>query len=141
MTTQDSLFDLLSDAPPTGPVRVQVVKRDGGILIPRGAVYVGRWMPGFPKRTDMVGAYTNSVMTEFGNPHVLGRRCPVPSCAGAKHTLAEAIEGYRAHLRARPDLVTAARGLLAGRDLACWCEPGLDCHADVLLAVARGEQP
>ncbi|WP_425577112.1 DUF4326 domain-containing protein [Nesterenkonia rhizosphaerae] len=29
-------------------------------------------------------------------------------------------------------------GPLRGRDLACWCGPGLPCHADVLLEVANG---
>lgn len=27
---------------------------------------------------------------------------------------------------------------LRGRDLACWCPPGLPCHADVLLEIANG---
>lgn len=30
---------------------------------------------------------------------------------------------------------------LRGRDLACWCGPGEDCHADVLLALANGVPP
>lgn len=28
--------------------------------------------------------------------------------------------------------------LLRGHDLACWCEPGEPCHADVLLRLANG---
>ena len=28
--------------------------------------------------------------------------------------------------------------LKRGRPLACWCRPGLACHADVLLAIANG---
>ena len=28
---------------------------------------------------------------------------------------------------------------LIGLDLACWCKPGDPCHADVLLAVADGQ--
>lgn len=27
---------------------------------------------------------------------------------------------------------------LRGKDLACWCAPGVDCHADVLIEVANG---
>nr|WP_268877778.1 DUF4326 domain-containing protein [Cereibacter sphaeroides] len=27
---------------------------------------------------------------------------------------------------------------LRGKDLACWCEPGAPCHADVLLEIANG---
>jgi hypothetical protein len=30
---------------------------------------------------------------------------------------------------------------LAGRDLACWCPLDSPCHADVLLAISRGENP
>jgi Domain of unknown function (DUF4326) len=36
----------------------------------------------------------------------------------------------------------AARRELAGKDLACWCAPGLPCHADVLLGIAnQGQRP
>jgi hypothetical protein len=28
-------------------------------------------------------------------------------------------------------------GDLRGRDLACWCAPTFDCHADVLLELAN----
>ncbi len=52
-----------------------------------------------------------------------------------------AVEAYRVYLRGRPDLVDLARHQLVGRDLACVCPLDLPCHADVLLAVARGEQP
>ncbi|WP_232013517.1 DUF4326 domain-containing protein [Cereibacter sphaeroides] len=27
---------------------------------------------------------------------------------------------------------------LRGKDLACWCQPGAPCHADVLLEIANG---
>lgn len=26
---------------------------------------------------------------------------------------------------------------LAGKDLTCWCPPGMPCHADVLLEIAN----
>ena len=29
---------------------------------------------------------------------------------------------------------------LAGRDLACWCEPGSSCHADVLIGIANEDE-
>lgn len=68
-------------------------------------------------------------------------------------TMAEIVETYRRALTL--DLTPAMRSAspsgrflkvtvddvrreLAGRDLACWCEPGSPCHADVLLEVARG---
>ena len=33
------------------------------------------------------------------------------------------------------------RADLAGHDLACWCGPNDSCHGDVLLSIARGEEP
>jgi hypothetical protein len=30
---------------------------------------------------------------------------------------------------------------LRGKDLCCWCPLGKECHADVLLEVANGEEP
>lgn len=51
-----------------------------------------------------------------------------------------AISMFVHHLRAHPKLVAEARSELAGRSLVCWCAPA-PCHADVLLRVARGEEP
>jgi hypothetical protein len=51
------------------------------------------------------------------------------------------MELYRAHLREHPELVEQARRELAGHDLACWCRPDQECHADVLLAVVGGQEP
>ena len=50
---------------------------------------------------------------------------------------AVAVERFRAHLDAHPELVAAARRELAGRDLACWCDDDVPCHADVWLDVAN----
>ena len=71
-----------------------------------------------------------------------------PSCWGNPHRAATAtVDAHRAAVGAfRADLLTGAlpystddvRRALAGRDLACWCPPGLPCHADVLLEVANG---
>ncbi|MBU8830859.1 DUF4326 domain-containing protein [Mycolicibacterium goodii] len=41
-----------------------------------------------------------------------------------------------AHRRAR---ILGQLHTLRGRDLACWCAPGLACHADVLLELANLE--
>ena len=105
----------------TKPRRVQVTKRVGGILIPTGSVYVGRPGNGLP-RTG------RNLMTEFGNPYKIGRD-------GSR---GDVLAKYRAHLQANPQLTMAAAGLLAGKDLACWCPLDLPCHADILLAVANG---
>jgi hypothetical protein len=58
-----------------------------------------------------------------------------------EHGRAGAMELYRQYLRDHPELVNRARTELAGQDLACWCRPDEDCHADILLAVAAGEKP
>lgn len=73
------------------------------------------------------GAVVVARPTRWGNPF------PV-----AEHGRAEAVRRYREWLITRDDLVAAARSELAGRDLACWCPPDAECHADVLLAVANG---
>jgi hypothetical protein len=52
-----------------------------------------------------------------------------------------AVALYRAWLDTQPELVETARRELAGRDLCCWCPPGVACHADVLLTVANPPQP
>ena len=51
----------------------------------------------------------------------------------------EAVRLYGEHLRRHPELVEAARRELRGKNLACWCRPGLECHADLLMAVANDE--
>lgn len=48
-----------------------------------------------------------------------------------------AIRRYRTYLRAT-GLDAAAVAELAGKDLACWCDPSQPCRADVLLQVANG---
>lgn len=50
---------------------------------------------------------------------------------------AEAVEEFRAYASV-PSRADSVRDLLSGLDLACWCEPGVPCHADVLLEIAAG---
>jgi SAM-dependent methyltransferase len=76
--------------------------------MPAGAVYVGR-----PSR--------------WGNPFAVD----------ATVTSEEAVARYREWLATQPDVVEAARSLLVGQDLVCWCPLGAACHADVLLEVAN----
>lgn len=66
----------------------------------------------------------------WGNPHPIGKRC---GRCGAIHDRDESIALFRRGLDA-----DAVRRELKGRDLACWCEPGEPCHADVLLEIANG---
>ncbi|HEX6514923.1 MAG TPA: DUF4326 domain-containing protein [Nocardioidaceae bacterium] len=95
------------------PVRVQLSRRAGWRL---------------PPNTRSV-AYPS----KFANPHRPTSRSPEANAA--------AVERYRAHLRAHPELVAAIRDELAGVNVACWCPLTLPCHGDDVLAVAAGEDP
>ena len=118
------------------PARIQR-KRVKGWRAPAEARYVGRG-------------------TRYGNPNRIVRESwglvVRHDNGGTVGTFPEsearrfAVEAYRHHLKAHPELVAAAREDLAGRDLMCWCalpESGETdwCHAAVLLAVVAGEQP
>jgi hypothetical protein len=82
--------------------------------VPAGAVYVGRAAGPLPA-------------SPYANPY------PV-----ARWGQGSALRLYRDHLARNPALAAAARRELAGRDLACWCQPGQPCHADILLHIAAG---
>lgn len=86
--------------------------------VPDGAVYVGRSAPGLPANP-------------WHNPHSV-----------RTHGRKKALQLYREHLAAHPELIELARVELAGRDLACWCPlPAQDdpdhCHAALLLEAIR----
>lgn len=109
------------------PERIQL-RRTKGWRKPEGAVVVAR-----PAR--------------WGNPFVVGapyRNGRLPG-GGVEHgtvaSRAHAVNLYRGYLEDRPDLVTAIRAELAGRDLCCWCPPEAPCHVDVLLEVANAAAP
>jgi hypothetical protein len=50
------------------------------------------------------------------------------------------IARYRAFMRAQPKLRKEAQEELAGKNLACWCKPGVPCHASVLLGIANARK-
>ena len=85
------------------------MSRRRGWRKPANTVYVGR--PG-----------------KFGNPfHV------------EEHGCEQAIRHYEAWIQ-EPEqkaLFDEAKATLRGRDLGCWCRPGLPCHADVLLQLVN----
>lgn len=94
------------------PTRLQR-KRTRGYRLPEGAKSVTRPGP-------------------FGNPFPVSR-------FGDPAAHAEAIARFRAWIE-EPEqaaLVDRVRRELRGRDLACYCAPGLPCHADVLLEIAN----
>lgn len=92
------------------PERIQR-KRTKNWRMPENAVYVGRPGP-------------------FGNPY---------SGAGAAAKFADRM-GLR---RREPGWMSSyptdeeIRERLRGKDLACWCTAGADCHGDTLLRIAN----
>ena len=94
------------------PVRIQMSRRKGWRK-PADAVYGGR--PG-----------------RFGNPF---RR--------QEHGLSRAVELYEAWIQqpAQAELLLEARQTLRGKNLGCWCRPGLASHADVLRRLVHAQGP
>jgi hypothetical protein len=89
------------------------------------------------------GAVKVDRSTKWGNPFRADRPPPEALVPGGPATTAEAfrwwLEGraFADHLPERRQAILAGLGELRGRDLACWCRPGDDCHADVLLELAN----
>lgn len=134
------------------PERIQR-KRTAG-WTSNGAKYVGRgtrW--GNPCTQVRIPAIDGSAWEREGRSgKKSGERHPFKHPDGSvtwhlvqDATREQAVAMYREWLAQLPSLVEAARTELAGRDLMCWCplvdEGGnpVPCHADVLLAVASGE--
>ncbi|MGW5175859.1 DUF4326 domain-containing protein [Streptomyces sp. NPDC004082] len=118
----------------TQPRRIQR-RRLKGWRAPADAVYVGRgshW--GNPYAITRCGP-THAVIDTRTNGVIFGTTSDHEA-----HRVA--VDWYRTWLASQPDLATAAREQLAGRDLMCWCplpEPGQPdhCHAAVLLKLAN----
>lgn len=57
-------------------------------------------------------------------------------------TRADAVACFAEMMRSpgeKADALRAALPELRGKNLACWCGPDEECHADVLLALANGD--
>ena len=76
------------------------------------------------------GAVRVDRATPYGNPFRIG----------VDGDRAAVIAMYRALLRTKPALVLKIRTELKGALLECWCAPEA-CHADVIAAVADGDDP
>lgn len=87
--------------------------------------------------------------TIWGNPfhtHGDGRRMENGLAVSLFRSMIEKTGGWMANVRGgqisvdRADVVRELRG----KNLACWCKPGEQCHADVLLELANapeGDEP
>lgn len=78
--------------------------------------------------------------TKWGNPFIVGRDGTREDCT---RLFAAMLNGYICVSRSpsikeqreyRRMAVASHRDLM-GKNLACWCPPGVPCHADVLLAL------
>jgi hypothetical protein len=116
------------------PERIQL-RRTKGWRLPEGAVVVARptrW--GNPYRVLRHG---DGWMVR-GNGQAIWAAEPSPDMT--RREAAEwAVDKYRAMYPPGSNNAYEARILLAGHDLACWCPPGMPCHADVLLELANEE--
>lgn len=67
----------------------------------------------------------------FGNPHPVGRSCPI---CKVEHQQEEAVEAYRVTFKARiekdPEFKRRVTEL-RGKSLGCFCKPK-PCHGDVI---------
>jgi hypothetical protein len=74
--------------------------------------------------------------TKWGNPFIPGK----PSAYSGGRKVQDKRHAFVLFRAVAPDneaLVKAAREELRGKNLACWCGPHDDCHADVLLELAN----
>jgi hypothetical protein len=106
----------------TLPIRIQL-SRAKGWRMPENTVKVDRTTP-------------------WGNPFIPGKPAPFGPTKGAiVSDKRHAFVLYRSLAPLNAALITSARALLAGKNLACWCgqdDPYEDvCHAAVLLELAN----
>jgi hypothetical protein len=84
--------------------------------------------------------------SRWGNPFVVAPRL-VPGSKihrrgrtyTAVPTAEDAVRRFREYMAASPERQAEAKRDLRGFDLACNCQLGQPCHADVLLVIANGE--
>lgn len=125
------------------------------VYVGRGAGRVGRW--GNPFRVG--GAATIALAVRFKADSWRGRQWSATRLyalwiAGRLGELAPEVHAAAlAELEAQGNPVAPTREEIVrdlnwsgwhggqGRDLVCWCQPFVDCHADILLAVAIGQDP
>lgn len=68
--------------------------------------------------------------TEWGNPF----KAPLNNALGRAYAVAQFAE----YCSPNSPLAEAARRILKGKNLACFCPEDQPCHADILLTLANG---
>jgi len=97
------------------PKRIQR-KRTKGWRMPENTVSVtrpGKW--GNP--------YKEGVYSRF-----LGRKC---------EDVFDCITSFKYYVNSSVKLKKIIKEELKGKDVACWCKEGADCHGDILLKIAN----
>lgn len=119
------------------PVRIQR-QRKAGWRMPEGVVYVGRpskW--GNPINLSDVGAQYPSLDDRQVAQLVVRTFEPLARRGHLAYPNWRYLGGQRGAVEWMYPSVEEIRTELAGKDLACWCELGMPCHADTLLAIAN----
>jgi Domain of unknown function (DUF4326) len=138
------------------PRRIQLSRRKGWRL-PEGAVNVarhssghGKWGNPFRVGHKVIcpgrwGTEANPYYGELPPGHYDGtgpdRAYEIRTVRDRADAVALYIAYYAKTTWSDPHHLNRIRHELGGRDLACWCPPGVPCHGDVLLAVANGRRP
>ena len=118
----------------TAPKRIQR-RRTKGWRMPDGAVYVGRpskWGNPFRPVQRPSGLW---IPTDDNGVTYEGPFYRYSAALGACVRLFVEVEVDLGLLADRADVTE-----LRGKDLCCWCPLDSPCHADVLLALANGEE-
>lgn len=93
----------------TGPIRIQRSRAKGWVK-PANTVYVGRG-------------------SDWGNPH----KAPTNDALGRAYAVIQ----FSQYCPPDSTLAEAARRILRGKNLMCWCPLDQPCHADTLLEIAN----
>lgn len=109
------------------PVRIQRNHAQGWRM-PADTVYVGRG-------------------SRWGNPFRVGEKVCLQTAnkwewriSRPEHvctTAAGAVTKFATCLGLDDCMIAVVRRELKGKNLACWCEPGQPCHADILIEIAN----
>ena len=99
------------------PIRLQLSRRKGFNL------------QGASQRANGLPAIVVSRPARWSNPWHIGA-----TEDGRVIDRPEALKRYRAFIRHKKGEI---RRELRGKNLACWCDLGVDCHADILLKIAN----
>lgn len=123
--------------------------RAKGWRMPQGTVYVGRptmwgnpWVVGSPGLLDLDGIrwiLPRDLDAKLAARQFYGllRGWPINHLILPIYSTGQLRDHHHALLRDRCNLVLNNIKALRGKHLACWCKPGTDCHADVLLKLAN----